>query len=81
MSRSRKNKYDSDAEVTLKRTDIKAYSEEDAFPVYIPTQNSKVIKEKKKKKKVLLIIFLIFFIILAGIAGASGSAFAGIITI
>ena len=70
MSRSRKNKYDSDAEVTLKRTDIKAYSEEDAFPVYIPTQNSRVVKEKKKKKKALLIILLIFFIILAGIAGA-----------
>ncbi len=70
MSRSRKNKYDSDSEVTLKRTDIKAYSEEDAFPVYIPTENSAVAKDKKKKKKVLLIIFLILFLLLAGIAGA-----------
>lgn len=70
MSRSRKNKYDSEKEVTLKRKDIKAYSEEDAFPVYIPTQNSAVVKEKKKKKKAFLIILLIFFMILAGIAGA-----------
>jgi len=68
MSRShKKNKYDSDKEVTLKRTDIKAYSEdEDAFPVYIPTESPK--PKKKKWKKVLLILLLIFFIIIAAIA-------------
>lgn len=69
MSRSRKkNKYDSDKEVTLKRTDIKAYSEEeDAFPVYIPTESPK--PKKKKWKKVLLILLLIFFFFVAAVAG------------
>lgn len=68
MSRShKKNKYDSDKEVSLKRADIKAYSEdEDAFPVYIPTTNQK--PKKKKWKKVLLIILLIFFLLIAALA-------------
>ncbi len=69
MSRSRKNKYDSDKDVTLKRMDIKPYSEEDAFPVYIPAENA-AAKEKKKGKKVLLILLLLFFIIFAGGTGA-----------
>ena len=70
MSRSRKkNKYDSDKEVTLKRTDIKAYSEdEDAFPIYIPTEKPK--PKKKKWKKVLLILLLIFFFLIAALACA-----------
>lgn len=69
MSRShKKNKYDSDKEVTLKRTDIKAYSEdEDAFPIYIPTQAPK--PKKKKWKKVLLILLLLFFLFVAAFAG------------
>ncbi len=68
MSRShKKNKYDSDKEVNLKRADIKAYSEDDdAFPVYIPTENEK--PKKKKWKKVLLILFLIFFLLIAAFA-------------
>ena len=69
MSRShKKNKYDSDKEVSLKRTDIKAYSEDDdAFPVYIPSENPK--PKKKKGKKILLILLLIFFLFVAAGAG------------
>ena len=69
MSRShKKNKYDSEKEVSLKRADIKSYSEDnDAFPVYIPTAAPKA--KKKKGKKVLLALLLIFFIGIAGVAG------------
>ena len=73
MSRSRKNKYDSEKDVTLKRMDIKAYSDEDAFPVYIPSQNV-AGKEKKKKKKVLLILLLIFLMLIFGAGGAFTSS-------
>ncbi|MBQ8027761.1 MAG: LCP family protein [Clostridia bacterium] len=69
MSRShKKNKYDSDKEVSLKRADIKAYSEDkDAFPVYIPSLPEG--KKKKKGKKILLILLLIFFLLIAGAVG------------
>ena len=68
MSRShKKNKYDSDKEVSLKRADIKAYSEDDdAFPVYIPSEKP---KPKKKGKKAALILLLVFFLFVAGGAG------------
>ena len=69
MSRSRKNKYDSEKEVTLKRKDIKAYSEEDdAFPVYIPSLEEK--PKKKKKGRVLLIILLVILLLIAAVGGA-----------
>ena len=69
MSRShKKNKYDSDKDVSLKRAEIKSYSEDnDAFPVYIPTENPK--PKKKKGKKILLILLLIFFLLVAATAG------------
>lgn len=68
MSRfHKKNKYDSDKDVTLNRTDIKSYSEDDdVFPLYIPKENAK--PKKKKWKKVLLILFLIFFLFIASFA-------------
>ncbi len=70
MSRShKKNKYDSDKEVSLKRSDIKAYSEDDdAFPVYIPTSGGK--KKMKKGKKVALILLLVFLLLIGGFGGA-----------
>ena len=70
MSRfHKKNKYDSDRDVSLKRAEIKSYSEDtDAFPVYIPSENPK--PKKKKGKKVLLILLLIFFLLVAATAGA-----------
>ena len=69
MSRfHKKNKYDSDRDVSLKRAEIKSYSEDtDAFPVYIPSENPK--PKKKKGKKVLLILLLIFFLLVAATAG------------
>lgn len=72
MSRfHKKNKYDSDKEVSLKRSDIKAYSEdEDAFPVYIPAAASDGKKKKKKGKKVALALLLIFLLLIGGAAGA-----------
>lgn len=69
MSRFRKkNKYDSEKEVTLKRSDIKAYSEDDAYTVYIPSDGK--TKKKKKGKKVALILLLVFLLIIGGTAGA-----------
>lgn len=72
MSRfHKKNKYDSDKEVSLKRSDIKAYSEdEDAFPIYIPTETSAIKKKKKKGKKIALALLLVFLLIIGGSAGA-----------
>ena len=72
MSRfHKKNKYDSDKEVSLKRSDIKAYSEdEDAFPIYIPTATAGSKKKMKKGKKVALALLLIFLLIIGGAAGA-----------
>jgi len=72
MSRfHKKNKYDSDKEVSLKRSDIKAYSEdEDAFPIYIPTETSAIKKKKKKGKKIALALLLVFLLIIGGGAGA-----------
>lgn len=72
MSRfHKKNKYDSDKEVSLKRSDIKAYSEDkDAFPVYIPAAASDGKKKKKKGKKIALALLLIFLLLIGGAAGA-----------
>lgn len=71
MSRfHKKNKYDSDKEVSLKRSDIKDYSEDkDAFPVYIPTETSAGKKKKKKGKKIALALLLVFLLIIGGGAG------------
>ncbi|MBQ5823550.1 MAG: LCP family protein, partial [Clostridia bacterium] len=56
--------------VTLKRSDIKSYSEdEDAFPVYIPMGDGGK-KKKKKGKKVALILLLVFLLAIGGAAGA-----------
>ncbi len=72
MSRfHKKNKYDSDKEVSLKRSDIKAYSEdEDAFPVYIPSETADGKKKKKMGKKIALVLLLVFLLIIGGSAGA-----------
>lgn len=73
MSRfHKKNKYDSDKEVSLKRSEIKAYSEDkDAFPVYVPSAAEGGKKKKKKKgKKVAIALLLIFLFIIGGGVGA-----------
>ncbi len=71
MSRfHKKNKYDSDKEISLKRSDVKAYSEDDdAFPVYIPTASG-VVAKKKTGKKIAVALLLLFLLIIGGGAGA-----------
>lgn len=71
MSRfHKKNKYDSDKEVSLKRADIKSYSEdEDAFPVFIPSSSAAAAKKKKRGKTVALVLLLLFLLIIGGCVG------------